>query len=74
MSYELFNNKTPSTKYFKIFGCKIYILNTKDNLSKFSSKVNERIFIGYSKTSKGYKIYNKKTIRLGKILDDSTRN
>ena len=30
--YELWKNKKPNISYFKVFGCKCFILNTKDNL------------------------------------------
>jgi len=47
-SYELFNRRIPKISYFKVFGCKCFILNTKDNLDKFDAKSDEGIFIGYS--------------------------
>ncbi|KAJ6821268.1 uncharacterized protein M6B38_393620 [Iris pallida] len=34
-------DRTPNVSYFKIFGCKCFILNTKDNLSKFDENVDE---------------------------------
>ena len=30
--YELWKNKKPNISYFKVFGCKCFILNTKYNL------------------------------------------
>ena len=51
-SYELFYNKIPKVSYFKVFCCKCFILNTKDNLDKFDSKSDEGIFVGYSNHSK----------------------
>jgi hypothetical protein len=44
--------------YFYIFGCDCYILNTKDSLRKFDTKSDKGIFLGYSLTSKAYKVYN----------------
>ena len=32
--YELWKNKKPNISYFKVFGSKCFILNTKDNLGK----------------------------------------
>ncbi|GAA0172098.1 hypothetical protein LIER_25993 [Lithospermum erythrorhizon] len=58
--YEMWNGNTPNISYFKVFGCKCYILNTKDKLGKFDSKSNKGIFLGYSKHSRAYVIYNKK--------------
>ena len=60
-SYELFHDRIPKVSYFKIFGCKCFILNTKDNLDKFDSKSDEGIFVGYSTRSKTYIIFNKRT-------------
>ena len=45
-SYELWNNKKPKISYLRVFGCKCFILNTKDNLGKFDSKADEEIFLG----------------------------
>ena len=40
-SYELWNNRKPKISYLRVFGCKCFILNTKDNLEKFDSKADE---------------------------------
>ena len=48
--------------YFKVFGYKCFILKTKDNLSKFDSKSDVGIFLGYSNSSKAYRVYNKRTL------------
>ena len=61
-SYELWKNKKPNISYFKVFGSKCFILNTKDNLGKFDAKSNVGIFLGYSSSSKAYKVFNKKTM------------
>ena len=44
--YELWKNKKPNISYFKVFGCKCFILNTKDNLGKFDAKLDVGIFLG----------------------------
>ena len=36
--YELWKSRKPNISYFKVFGCKCFILNTKDNLGKFDAK------------------------------------
>ncbi|XP_022856048.1 uncharacterized protein LOC111377216 [Olea europaea var. sylvestris] len=36
--------------------------NTKDNLGKFESKSDIGIFLGYSSTSKAYRVFNKRTL------------
>ena len=62
MSYELWNNRKSKISYLRVFGCKCFILNTKDNLGKFDSKVDEGIFLGYSTSSKAYRVFNKRTL------------
>jgi hypothetical protein len=60
--YELWKNRVPNISYFKVFGCKCFILNTKENLGKFDSKSDVGIFLGYSPTSKAYRVFNKRTL------------
>ena len=59
---ELWKNKKPNISYFKVFGSKYFILNTKDNLGKFDAKSNVGIFLVYSSSSKAYRVFNKKTM------------
>ena len=61
-SYELWKGKAPNISYFRVFGCKCYILNTKDYLGKFASKTDVGVFLGYSTSSKTYKVFNKRTL------------
>ena len=60
--YKLWKNKKPNISYFKVFGSKCFILNTKDNLGKFDAKSNVGIFLGYFPSSKTYRLFNKKTM------------
>ena len=48
-------------KHFQVFGSKCYILNDQGNLGKFVAKSDEDIFLGYSTTSRAYKVFNKRT-------------
>ena len=59
--YELWNGRVPKISYFRVFGCKCFILNTRDYLGKFDAKSDEGIFLGYSIKSKAYRVYNKRT-------------
>ncbi|KAH9649255.1 Integrase catalytic domain-containing protein [Citrus sinensis] len=61
-TYELWKDRKPNIGYFKVFGCKCFILNTKDNLGKFDPKSDVGIFLGYSNSSKAYRVYNKRTL------------
>jgi len=61
--YELFKGIKSIISHFRVFGCKCFILNNgKDNPSKFDSKTNEGIFLGYSSQSHAYRAYNKRTM------------
>ena len=60
--YELWKYRKLNISYCKAFGCKCYILNTKDNLGKFDPKSDVDIFLGYSNSSKAYRVYNKRTL------------
>ena len=68
-SYELWNNRKPKISYLRVFGYKCFI-NTKDNLGKFDSKADEGIFLGYSTSSKAYKVFNKRTL----VVKESMHN
>ncbi|GJV31785.1 retrovirus-related pol polyprotein from transposon TNT 1-94 [Tanacetum coccineum] len=67
--YELFKGKKPSLEYFKVFGSKCFILNTKDYLTKFDPKSTEGIFLGYSPNSKAYIVFNRETMRVEEYLN-----
>jgi hypothetical protein len=47
--------------YFRVFGCKYFILNKKPKSFKFASKVDEGIFLGYASNTHGYRVLNKTT-------------
>jgi len=59
--YELWKDIKPSISYFHIFAYYCYILNNKKKLGKFDPKSDKAIFLGYSTTSKGYRVYILKT-------------
>ena len=48
-------------KYFQVFESKCYILNDRENLGKFDAKSDKGIFLGYSTSSRAYRVYNKRT-------------
>nr|GEY60503.1 ribonuclease H-like domain-containing protein [Tanacetum cinerariifolium] len=59
----------PSLEYFKVFGSKCFILNTKDHLTKFDPKSYEGVSVGYSQNSKAYVVLNKHTIKVEESLN-----
>nr|GEW04185.1 hypothetical protein [Tanacetum cinerariifolium] len=66
--YELFNGRSPTIGFLKPFGCHVMILNTLDNLGKFEKKGDEGYFIGYSMSSKAFRVFNKRTKRVEENL------
>ena len=41
--YEIWREKKPKVKYFRVFGSKCYILNDRENLGKFDAKSDKGI-------------------------------
>ncbi|GJV65026.1 retrovirus-related pol polyprotein from transposon TNT 1-94 [Tanacetum coccineum] len=56
--YELIRGRKPNIQYFYVFGSLCYPSNDRDDLGKMKPKANIRIFIGYSESSRGFRIYN----------------
>ncbi|GJW55374.1 putative ribonuclease H-like domain-containing protein [Tanacetum coccineum] len=57
-------SKSPSISFMRPFGCPLTILNTLDSLGKFDGKSDEGYLLGYSTTSKAFRVYNKRTKRV----------
>ena len=67
--YELWKGRKPNVKYFRIFGSTCFILKDRENAGKFDSRSYEGIFLGYSSTSKAYRVYNKRTKKVMEIVN-----
>jgi len=61
-AYELFKGRKPNISYVHQFGCTFYILKNKVYLKKFDAMAQMGIFLGYSKRSKAYRLYNSETL------------
>jgi len=57
--YGLLIGRKPNISYFRVFGCKCYILKKETRLSKFQSKCDEGFLLEYSSCNKTYRVYNK---------------
>ncbi|GJR27958.1 putative ribonuclease H-like domain-containing protein [Tanacetum coccineum] len=66
--YELLIGNSPSISFMRPFGCPLTILNTLDSLGKFDGKSDEGYLLGYSTTSKAFRVYNKRTKRVEENL------
>ncbi|GJR43764.1 retrovirus-related pol polyprotein from transposon TNT 1-94 [Tanacetum coccineum] len=67
--YELLRGRKPTLDYFRVFGSKCFILNTKEYLTKFDPKSYEGVFLGYSQNSKAYIVLNKRTRKVEESLN-----
>nr|GEX78123.1 hypothetical protein [Tanacetum cinerariifolium] len=47
--YELMNKRKPNIKFFRVFGCRCYLLNGYEDVRKLKAKEDIGVFVGYSK-------------------------
>ena len=67
--YELWKGRKSDVKYFRIFGSTCFILKDRENVGKFDTRSNEGIFLGYSSSSKAYRVFNKRTSKVVEIVN-----
>nr|GFA93312.1 retrovirus-related Pol polyprotein from transposon TNT 1-94 [Tanacetum cinerariifolium] len=67
--YELMNKRKPNIKFFRIFGCRCYLLNDYEDVGKLKVKGDIGVFVGYSKESSAFRIYNKRTRKIHESVD-----
>nr|GEU93204.1 ribonuclease H-like domain-containing protein [Tanacetum cinerariifolium] len=66
--YELFNERSPAIGFLRPFRCHVIILNTLDHLGKFDAKRDEGYFVGYSLSSKVFRVFKKRTKKIEENL------
>nr|GEU38664.1 putative ribonuclease H-like domain-containing protein [Tanacetum cinerariifolium] len=66
--YELLHGRTSSIGFMRPFGCHVTILNTLDSLGKFDGKVDKGFLVGYSVSSKYFRVFNSRTRIVQKTL------
>ena len=54
---EVFTGIKPDLSHLRIFGCPIYIHIPKEKRMKLQPSREKVIFIGYSETTKGYRVF-----------------
>nr|GEV97984.1 retrovirus-related Pol polyprotein from transposon TNT 1-94 [Tanacetum cinerariifolium] len=69
--YELLHGRTPSIGFIRPFGCLMTILNTLESLGKFDRKVDEGFLVGYSVSSKGFRVFDSRTLTAGNQTNPS---
>lgn len=62
--FEAWSGRKPSVNDLKIFGCVCYAQVPKEKRTKLEETSEKCIFIGYSSMSKGYRLYNLKTMKV----------
>ena len=73
---EAFFGKKPEVSHLRIFGCRVYIHVPKEKITKLDPSRKKGIFVGYSESSKAYRIYflgyKKIDIRKDVTFDEDT--
>ena len=54
---EAFKGKKPDISQLRIFGCLVYFHVPHEKISKLDTSGRKGTFVGYSETSKHYRIY-----------------
>ncbi|GJV87203.1 retrovirus-related pol polyprotein from transposon TNT 1-94 [Tanacetum coccineum] len=67
--YELLRGRKPNVEYFHVFGSLCYPTNDRDDLGKMKLKADIGVFIGYSETSRGFRIYNRRTKKIMETIN-----
>ncbi|GJR79807.1 retrovirus-related pol polyprotein from transposon TNT 1-94 [Tanacetum coccineum] len=62
--YELLRGRKPYVEYFHVFVSLCYPTNDREYLGKMKPKANIGIFIGYSESSRGFRICNRITRKI----------
>nr|GEX58121.1 retrotransposon protein, putative, unclassified [Tanacetum cinerariifolium] len=62
--YELMNKRKPNIKLFRVFGCRCYLFGNYEDVGKLKAKGDIKVFVGYSKESAAFRIYNKQTRKI----------
>nr|GEW09969.1 integrase, catalytic region, zinc finger, CCHC-type, peptidase aspartic, catalytic [Tanacetum cinerariifolium] len=67
--YELMNKRKPNIKFFRVFGCRCYLLNDYEDVGKLKTKGDIGVFVRYSKESAAFRIYNKRTRKIHESIN-----
>ncbi|GJR76683.1 retrovirus-related pol polyprotein from transposon TNT 1-94 [Tanacetum coccineum] len=67
--YELLRGRKPNVEYFHVFGSLCYPINDRDDFGKMKPKADIGVFIGYSETSRGFQICNRRTKKIMETIN-----
>ncbi|GJR76210.1 retrovirus-related pol polyprotein from transposon TNT 1-94 [Tanacetum coccineum] len=62
--YDLIKGRKPNVQYFYVLRSLCYPTNDRDDLGKMKLKADSGIFIGYFESSRGFRIYNRRTKKI----------
>jgi hypothetical protein len=68
-SYELLTGNKPKVSYFRVFGCKCFILNKNPRSSKFAPKIDEGFLLGYGPNEHAYRVFSNSSGRIEITVD-----
>jgi hypothetical protein len=75
--YEVWFGGKPSIHHLRVFGCVVYVRNTKPHLSKLEVCGHRMVFIGYDQGTKGYRVHDhvKKQVHISRdvVFDKSAQ-
>nr|GFB74679.1 retrovirus-related Pol polyprotein from transposon TNT 1-94 [Tanacetum cinerariifolium] len=58
------NKRKPNIKFFRVFGCRCYLLNDYEDVGRHKAKGDIGVFVRYSKEFAAFRIYNKQTHKI----------
>lgn len=67
--FEMWYERKPDISHLRVFGCVAYTHVPDSERKKLDKKAKELRFVGYCKTSKGYRLYDESTRKLVKSRD-----
>nr|GEX48865.1 retrovirus-related Pol polyprotein from transposon TNT 1-94 [Tanacetum cinerariifolium] len=62
--YEHINKRKSNIKFFRVFGCRCYLLKNYEDVGKLKEKGDIGVFVRYSKESASFRIYSKRTRKI----------
>nr|GEZ53248.1 integrase, catalytic region, zinc finger, CCHC-type, peptidase aspartic, catalytic [Tanacetum cinerariifolium] len=69
--YELINGRKPDISFLHVFGALCYPKNDCEDIGKLGAKGDIGFFIGYSADSCAFRVYNRRTKKIIKIMNVS---
>nr|GEU36063.1 uncharacterized mitochondrial protein AtMg00810-like [Tanacetum cinerariifolium] len=68
------NKRKPNIKFLRVFGCRCYLLNDYEDVGNLKAKGDIGVFVGYSKESVVFRIYNKRTRKIHESVNVKFEN